>query len=130
MGEDLRIQAVCGFGCGSSLFLRIKIDKVLKENGITARTFCGDVGTAASTPCDVIFCSDEIAERLASRATVPVIRIALSSTAFLLFLWIIIVRVCESNSSSLPLIIFISSHEYNPFSITNMVKRRPYPRHI
>ena len=75
MGEELRIQAVCGFGCGSSLFLRIKIDKVLKESGITARTFCGDVGTAASTPCDVIFCSDEIAERLENRATVPGIRI-------------------------------------------------------
>ena len=75
MGDELRIQAVCGFGCGSSLFLRIKIDKVLKEAGLTARTFCGDVGTAASTPCDVIFCSEEIADRLESRATVPVIRV-------------------------------------------------------
>ncbi len=75
MGDDLRIQAVCGFGCGSSLFLRIKIDKVLKENGLNARTFCGDVATAASTPCDVIFCSEEIAERLESRATVPVVRV-------------------------------------------------------
>ncbi len=75
MGDELRIQAVCGFGCGSSLFLRIKIDKVLKEAGLKARTFCGDVGTAASTPCDVIFCSEEIAERLESRATVPVVRV-------------------------------------------------------
>ena len=75
MGDDLRIQAVCGFGCGSSLFLRIKIDKVLKGNGLNARTFCGDVATAASTPCDVIFCSEEIAERLESRATVPVVRV-------------------------------------------------------
>lgn len=75
MGDELRIQAVCGFGCGSSLFLRIKIDKVLKDNGLKARTFCGDVATAASTPCDVIFCSDEIADRLVSRATVPVVRV-------------------------------------------------------
>ena len=75
MGDELRIQAVCGFGCGSSLFLRIKIDKVLKEAGLNARTFCGDVATAASTPCDVIFCSDEIADRLVSRATVPVVRV-------------------------------------------------------
>lgn len=75
MGDDLRIQAVCGFGCGSSLFLKIKIDKVLKEHNLSARTFCGDVGTAASVPCEVIFCSDEIAERLESRATVPVVRV-------------------------------------------------------
>ena len=73
--EELQIQAVCGFGCGSSLLLRMKIDKVLKEEGITARTFCGDVATAAATPCDVIFCSGEIAERLINRATVPVITV-------------------------------------------------------
>ena len=52
---ELKIQAVCGFGCGSSLFLRIKIDSVLSKHGLSARTFCGDVGTACSADCDVIF---------------------------------------------------------------------------
>lgn len=47
MGEP-KIQAVCGFGCGSSLFLRIKIDNVLSAHGLKARTFCGDVGTCCS----------------------------------------------------------------------------------
>ena len=51
---ELKIQAVCGFGCGSSLFLRIKIDNVLSKHGLSARTFCGDVGTACSADCDVI----------------------------------------------------------------------------
>ena len=73
--EELTIQAVCGFGCGSSLLLRMMIDKVLKEEGITARTFCGDVATAAATPCDVIFCSEENADRLIDRAKVPVITV-------------------------------------------------------
>ena len=72
MGE-VKIQAVCGFGCGSSLFLRIKIDKVLIDHKLSARTFCGDVGTACSADCDVIFTSPELAERMKERAKVPVI---------------------------------------------------------
>ena len=72
MGE-VRIQAVCGFGCGSSLFLRIKIDKVLSDNKLSARTFCGDVGTCCSADCDVIFISAELAERIEGRAKVPVV---------------------------------------------------------
>ena len=63
MGE-VRIQAVCGFGCGSSLFLRIKIDGILAKHGLQARTFCGDVGTACSADCDVIFISEELSERV------------------------------------------------------------------
>jgi PTS system ascorbate-specific IIB component len=37
--EDIRIQTVCGFGCGSSLFLRMKIEEVLKENKVEATCF-------------------------------------------------------------------------------------------
>jgi len=71
MGE-VRIQAVCGFGCGSSLFLRIKIDGILAKHGLQARTFCGDVGTACSADCDVIFISEELSERVIDRAKCPV----------------------------------------------------------
>ncbi len=71
--KEIKIQAVCGFGCGSSLFLRIKIDQVLSNNKLTAYTFCGDVGTACSADCDVIFTSPELAERMMDRAKVPVI---------------------------------------------------------
>lgn len=71
--REVRIQAVCGFGCGSSLFLRIKIDNVLRANNLTARTFCGDVGTCCSADCDVIFISAELGERIQGRAKVPVV---------------------------------------------------------
>lgn len=71
--NEVKIQAVCGFGCGSSLFLRIKIDNALKANGLTARTFCGDVATATSQDCDVIFVSEELAERLRERAHCPIV---------------------------------------------------------
>ena len=63
----IKIQAVCGFGCGSSLFLKMKIQEVLKENDLEAEIFCGDVGTCTSTPCDVIFTSEELAARVAER---------------------------------------------------------------
>lgn len=42
------IQCVCGFGCGSSLMLKMAIDDILKKNGLEARTFTGDVGTCLS----------------------------------------------------------------------------------
>ncbi|MBQ2205294.1 MAG: PTS sugar transporter subunit IIB [Lachnospiraceae bacterium] len=68
-----KIQCVCGFGCGSSLMLRMAIDDILKKNNLEAETFCGDVGTCLSNQCDVIFISKELAERIKDRATVPVV---------------------------------------------------------
>ena len=68
-----KIQCVCGFGCGSSLMLRMAIDDILKKHALEAETFCGDVGTCLSNPCDVIFISRELAERIAESAEVPVV---------------------------------------------------------
>ena len=70
---EKKIQCVCGFGCGSSLMLRMAVDDILKKNSLTADTFTGDVGTCLSNPCDVIFISRELAERIVDRASVPVI---------------------------------------------------------
>lgn len=71
-----RIQAVCGFGCGSSLFLKMKIQDVLKEQHLDADVFCGDIGTCASAPCDVIFTSTELADRISSHTKIPVVAIS------------------------------------------------------
>lgn len=71
----VKIQTVCGFGCGSSLFLKMKIEDILKEHGLQAEIFCGDVGTCASNPCDVIFTSEELADRIKERVEVPVVEI-------------------------------------------------------
>ena len=68
-----KIQCVCGFGCGSSLMLRMAIDDVLKKNGLEADTLVGDVGTCLSNPCDVIFISRYLSERIADRAEMPVV---------------------------------------------------------
>lgn len=68
-----KIQAVCGFGCGSSLFLKMKIQDILKEHHLEADVFCGDIGTCASVPCDVIFTSAELADRIVSHTVIPVV---------------------------------------------------------
>jgi len=75
MAERLRIQAICGFGVGSSTLLKIKIQGLCKEQGIDAEVFNGDLPTGPSVPCDAIFCSPDIAENLESRVKVPVIPI-------------------------------------------------------
>lgn len=69
----VKIQAVCGYGCGSSLMLRMAIDDVLRAHGLEADTFCGDVNTCLANPCDVIFISRDLGERIMDRATMPVI---------------------------------------------------------
>ncbi len=71
-----KIQAVCGFGCGSSLFLRMKIQDILKEHNLEAEVFCGDIGTCTTVPCDAIFTSVELAEQIVTRTSIPVISIS------------------------------------------------------
>jgi PTS system ascorbate-specific IIB component len=70
--DNVKIQTVCGFGCGSSLFLRMKIESILKANGADATVFCGDVATCLTNECDAIFISEELSERIKDRAKVPV----------------------------------------------------------
>ncbi len=71
--KQIKAQAVCGFGVGSSTLLKMKLDQAFRQNGVPASVFAGDVATAASTECDVIFTSSELAETLKARAKVPVI---------------------------------------------------------
>lgn len=73
--REVKIQTVCGFGCGSSLMLKMNIDKILKKHNLDAQVFCSDVGTCCSNVCDVIFISKELAERIIERVKVPVISI-------------------------------------------------------
>lgn len=68
-----KIQAVCGYGCGSSLMLRMSIDEALKKHGLEAETFCGDVNTCLANPCDAIFISKDLGERIKGRAKMPVV---------------------------------------------------------
>lgn len=68
-----KIQTVCGFGCGSSLMLKMNVEAIAKNHGFQMEAFCGDVGTCCSNQCDVIFISKELSERIMDRAQVPVV---------------------------------------------------------
>ena len=71
-----RILVVCGFGVGSSMILKMKIEEVLKRHGLEADVATADMGTAASEPCDLLFTSKELGNELAGLIKAPVIAIA------------------------------------------------------
>ena len=71
----MKILAVCGFGCGSSMILKMSIDKALKEMGKDVETEVSDVSSAKGARCDAIFTSSELADNLRSSVKVPVFEI-------------------------------------------------------
>ncbi|MDQ0175490.1 PTS sugar transporter subunit IIB [Bacillus chungangensis] len=71
--KKLNIIAVCGFGVGSSMVLKMKIEEILKEANIAANVQTADVGSASSTPADIIFTSNELGDKLSASVDVPVV---------------------------------------------------------
>lgn len=68
----MKILAVCGFGVGSSMVLKMTIDKVAKEMGIQASVENTDLSTAKATQADVYFTSQELLNDLSSSVKNPV----------------------------------------------------------
>ncbi|HBF39462.1 MAG TPA: PTS ascorbate transporter subunit IIB [Firmicutes bacterium] len=71
----VKILTVCGFGVGSSMVLKMKIDEILKQYNLAAEVITADIGTATSTPCDLIFTSKELENNIRSKVKVPVVTI-------------------------------------------------------
>ena len=71
----LKIIAVCGFGVGSSMLLRMKVEEVLKKHDIAANVETCDVGSAPSAPCDVIFTSYELGEKMKNQTKTPIVMV-------------------------------------------------------
>lgn len=68
----MKILAVCGFGVGSSMVLKMSIDKVVKELGLKATVENTDLSTAKATPADVYFTSNELLPELQASVKAPV----------------------------------------------------------
>ncbi|PAB00771.1 PTS sugar transporter subunit IIB [Enterococcus canintestini] len=68
----MKILAVCGFGVGSSMVLKMSIDKVIKEMGIKATVENTDLSTAKATSADVYFTSNELLPELKKAVKAPV----------------------------------------------------------
>lgn len=71
----MKILAVCGFGVGSSMVLKMTLDKVVNELGIDADVSNTDITTAKATKADVYFTSAELAPDLRESTSNPVIPI-------------------------------------------------------
>jgi PTS system ascorbate-specific IIB component len=68
----MKVLAVCGFGCGSSMILKMSIDKAFSQLGVSCETDIADVSTSKGMPCDAIFTSAELADTLSSGSKIPV----------------------------------------------------------
>jgi PTS system ascorbate-specific IIB component len=55
-----KIMVVCAFGLGTSMVLKLTVDKVLKAEGLEATTFCTDEATAKGQNFDMVFTSAEM----------------------------------------------------------------------
>lgn len=60
----MKILAVCGFGVGSSMVLKLAIDKACKERNIDCDVENTDLSSAKGSNVDAVFTSRELAEEL------------------------------------------------------------------
>lgn len=60
----MKVLAVCGFGVGTSMVLKMNIQDVLEENDIKAKVETADSNTATSKKADIILTSKEVGEVL------------------------------------------------------------------
>ena len=70
----MKILAVCGMGFGSSMMLKMTLEKVWKEKGIKAEVQTAEFSTAGGEAADFIFTNEEFARQLVGGA-VPVVAI-------------------------------------------------------
>ena len=60
------INTVCGNGLGSSLILKINVDKILKQLGEDAEVEAADVGSAGSSDADLLVTTTQFESNLKS----------------------------------------------------------------
>ena len=73
--QKMRVAAVCGFGVGSSVILKIKLAEVLQSLDIKAEVITADLTTAASEQVDLIVTSKEIFAQLDGKVSAPIVQV-------------------------------------------------------
>ena len=73
------IVCVCGLGMGSSLILKMTVDKAARELGIDAEVEHWDAGTVIGKRADLIMASQDFAERFAGNDHVILINNIISN---------------------------------------------------
>ena len=66
MSKRLKILAVCGMGVGTSMLLKMQVDKAIKALNLSADVELADISTAMglAVNADLIITSNELAERI------------------------------------------------------------------
>jgi len=68
----MKILAVCGFGVGSSMILKMTLQKVFKEKNIEADIENTDISTHLDYVADAIFTSYQFVDDLKKLTDVPI----------------------------------------------------------
>lgn len=68
----MKILTVCGNGIGSSLMLKMKIEQILKEEGLMADVESADLSSAQGIPADLVVTVKELAGQFTDRRVVVV----------------------------------------------------------
>lgn len=66
----MKIVCVCGLGMGSSLIMKMTVDKALRELGVDAEIEHWDAGTVGSKEVDLIVTTEDFQERFAGQQNV------------------------------------------------------------
>lgn len=60
----MKIITVCGFGVGTSLLLKMTVDRVLSEEGIEGEVEAMDMTSVCGSSADIILTSKQIGEEI------------------------------------------------------------------
>ena len=66
MAEEIYIVTVCGHGLGTALVMKMTLDDVLREEGISARIEVADFGTGFMLFADFFVVTPEMEDRAAA----------------------------------------------------------------
>ncbi len=77
MSKRLKILAVCGMGIGTSMLLKMQLDKAIKALGISADVDIADISTARglAVNADVVVTSNELVDRIGD-VKAPIVSVA------------------------------------------------------
>lgn len=70
----MRIATVCGMGFGTSMMLKLTVDRILRDEGIEAEVSPVDLGSVKSMQADLIVAPDDMETHLAGMK-IPVVYI-------------------------------------------------------
>jgi PTS system ascorbate-specific IIB component len=75
--KHIKILAVCGMGIGTSMLLKMQLDKVIKALDLDAKVELADISTARglAVNADLVVTSNELADRI-GEVDAPIVAVA------------------------------------------------------